>query len=221
MRVAGVDGVEIVGVVGDVRHAALTAAPVPEIYASFRQMAPGGGPMTLMLRSAGEAGALLAPMRALVTEMDPGLPVDSAMTMDQRRSSSVAEARFYTVLLGTFAGLALLIAIVGTYGVIAYTVAQRKREIGVRVALGARTADVMRLVLGQSVALVGAALVAGIAGALAVTQLLQRFLYEVRPTDVSSFASAAGLLGLAALAASYLPARRAARLDPVAAMRQE
>ena len=108
---------------------------------------------------------------------------------------------------------------VGTYGVIAYTVAQRRREIGVRVALGARTADVMRLVLGQSVALVGAALVAGIAGAAAVTRLLQRFLYEVRPTDASSFAAAALLLALAALTASYVPARRAARLDPVDAMR--
>ena len=221
MRVAGVDGVEIVGVVGDVRHAALTAAPVPEIYASFRQMAPGGGPMTLMLRSAGEAGALLAPMRALVTEMDPGLPVDSAMTMDQRRSKNQSPRPGSIPCSSAPSRVAPPIAIVGTYGAIAYTVAQRKREIGVRVALGARTADVMRLVLGQSVALVGAALVAGIAGALAVTQLLQRFLYEVRPTDVSSFASAAGLLGLAALAASYLPARRAARLDPVAAMRQE
>ena len=104
---------------------------------------------------------------------------------------------------------------------IAYNVAQRRREIGVRVALGARTADVMRLVLGQSAALVGAALAIGIAAAAAVTQVLQRFLYEVRPTDASSFASAALLLGLAALAASYVPARRAARLDPVDAMRQE
>jgi putative ABC transport system permease protein len=220
MRVAGVDGVQIVGVVGDVHHAALTAVPVPEIYASFRQI-PAGGSMTLVLRSAGDAAALLAPMRGLVTAMDPGLPVDSAMTMDQRRSNSVAEARFYTILLGTFAGLALLIAIVGTYGVIAYTVAQRRREIGVRVALGARTVDVLRLVLGQSVALVGAAVVAGLAGAAAVTRLLQRFLYDVRPTDASSFASAALVLGLAALAASYLPARRAARLDPVDAMRQD
>ena len=213
IRVAAVDGVEIVGVVGDVHHAALSAAPVPEIYRSFRQVPAGGGPMTLVLRSAGGAAALLAPMRALVTGMDPGLPVDSAMTMDQRRASSVAEARFYTVLLGTFAGLALVIAIVGTYGVIAYTVAERRREIGVRVALGARTMDVMRLVLGQSVALVGAALVAGRAGAAAVSQLLQRFLYDVRPTDASSFASAAALLGVAALAASYVPARRAARLS--------
>ena len=103
---------------------------------------------------------------------------------------------------------------------IAYNVAQRRREIGVRVALGARTADVMRLVLGQSAALVGAALAVGIAAAAAVTRVLQRFLYEVRPTDASSFASAALLLGLAALAASYVPARRAARLDPVDAMRR-
>jgi putative ABC transport system permease protein len=110
---------------------------------------------------------------------------------------------------------------VGTYGVIAYNVAQRRREIGVRVALGARTADVMRLVLGQSLVLVCAALVLGTGAAAAVTQVLQGFLYEVRPTDASSFASAALLLGLAALAASYVPARRAARLDPVAAMRQQ
>jgi putative ABC transport system permease protein len=221
IRVAGVDGVQIVGVVGDVHHAALTAAPVPEIYRSFRQSPRGGGSMTLVLRSSRDAVALLAPVRALVTEMDPALPVDSAMTMDQRRSNSVAEARFYTILLGGFAGLALVIAIVGTYGVIAYNVAQRRREIGVRVALGARTTDVMRLVLGQSVALVGAALVLGVAAALAVTQVLQRFLYEVQPTDASSFASAALVLGLAALAASYVPARRAARLDPVDAMRQQ
>jgi len=221
IRVAAVDGVEIVGLVGDVHHAALTAAPVPEIYRSFRQVPPGGGSMTLVLRSAGDAGALLAPMRALVTGIDPALPFDSAMTMDQRRSASLAEARFYTVLLGTFAGLALTIAIVGTYGVIAYTVAQRRREIGVRVALGARSGDVIRLILGQSAALVGAALAAGIAGAAVLTRVLQRFLYDVRPTDASSFASAAVLLGLAALAASYVPARRAARLDPVVAMRQE
>jgi hypothetical protein len=220
IHVARLDGVEIVGVVGDVRHAALTSAPVPEIYMSFRQSAPGGS-MTLVARSTVDAAALLAPMRALVTAIDPALPVDSAMTMEQRLSNSLTEARFYTLLLGTFAGLALVIAIVGTYGVIAYTVAQRRREIGVRVALGARTADVLRLVLGQSAALIGIALVVGIGGAAAVTRLLQRFLYEVRPTDASSFASAAALLGLAALAASYVPARRAARLDPVDAMRQE
>jgi len=221
VRVAAVDGVEIVGVVGDVHHAALTSAPVPEIYRSFRQVPAGGGPMTLVLRAAGDASTLLAPMRVLITEMDPGLPLDSAMTMEQRRSSSLAEARFYTVLLGTFAALALIIAMVGTYGVIAYTVAQRRREIGVRVALGARTADVLRLVLGQSAALVGTAMALGIGGAVVVTRLLQRFLYDVRPTDASSFASAALLLGLAALAASYVPARRAARLDPVEAMRQD
>jgi putative ABC transport system permease protein len=221
IRVAGVDGVQIVGVVGDVHHAALTAAPVPEIYRSFRQMARTSGPMTLVLRSSRDAGALLAPVRALVKEMDPTLPIDSAMTMDQRRASSVSEARFYTVLLGAFAALALIIALLGTYGVIAYNVAQRRREIGVRVALGARTADVMRLVLGQSLVLVCAALVLGTGAAVAVTQVLQRFLYEVRPTDVSSFASAALLLGLAALGASYVPARRAARLDPVDAMRQQ
>jgi putative ABC transport system permease protein len=220
VRVAGVDGVEIVGVVGDVRHAALTAAPAPEIYRSFRQ-SPRGGSMTLVLRSSRDAVALLAPIRAVIGEMDPSLPVDSAMTMDQRRSNAVAEARFYTVLLGGFAGLALIIAIVGTYGVIAYNVAQRRREIGVRIALGARTADVVRLVLGQTAVLIGAALAIGLAAAAPVTQVLQRFLYEVRPTDVSAFASAALLLGLAALAASYVPARRAARLDPVDAMRPQ
>ena len=225
LHVARLDHVRIVGVVGDIRHAALTSAAMPEIYMSLRQLPPPAGAMMLVVRSSGRssggAAPLLPAVRALVAGLDASLAVDNAMSMEQRLSASIAEPRFYTALLGAFAGLALSIAVVGIYGVMAYLVAQRRREIGVRVALGARTADVLRLVLGQSLVLVAAGTAAGVAGAVAVTRVLQRFLFQVTPLDAASFAAAVSILALAALGASYVPARRAARLDPVAALRHD
>jgi putative ABC transport system permease protein len=220
LRVARLDHVEIVGIVDDIHHAALTAPPLPEIYMSFRQIpAPPGG-SAIVLRSSADPSVVISALRGIVRDIDASLPLESAMTMEERLAGSVAEPRFYMALLAMFATLAMGISIVGVYGVTAYNVAQRRREIGVRIALGARRIDVIRLVLTHSAIATGAALVIGLAGAMAATRVLQRFLFEVRAADVSSFTSAAILLALAALAGSYIPARRAAAVDPVEALRR-
>jgi putative ABC transport system permease protein len=141
--------------------------------------------------------------------------------MDQVISRSTASRRFSLVLLGSFAALALVLAAIGIYGVLAYSVARRTHEIGVRVALGARHADVVRLVLGQGLRVTAIGIVFGVAGALGLTRFLQSLLYEVQPTDPPTFAVVLLLLGSVSFVASYLPARRAMHVDPIVALRYE
>jgi putative ABC transport system permease protein len=161
-----------------------------------------------------------APLRDIVRSVDPQINIVGIRTVDQAVSEAVAQPRFRTILLSSLAGLALLLAAVGLYGVIAYSVSQRTMEIGVRVALGARQPDVMRLVLAEGAQLIVVGVLAGFAGAYALSQTLRTLLYGVTPADPLSFAGAAMFITLAALTAIYLPARRAMRVDPVAALRE-
>ena len=176
--------------------------------------------MNVLARTATEPGALMETLRRKVRALSPDVPVKFT-TMEVSLAENTAAPRFRTLLLGVFAGLAVILAMAGVYGVMAYTVGQRGNEIGLRMALGADTGDVLRLVLRQGLALAAAGLAIGLAGAFAASRLLTSMLFEVKPNDPLTYAGVAALLGLVALAASYIPARRAARTDPLIALRQE
>jgi putative ABC transport system permease protein len=210
---------EIVGVVGDIRQRSLDQDTRPGIFLSMAQ-APTA-PLVLVARAHGDPKRLTVAMQAQVHALDHDMPISDIKTMDEYISESVAPARFNTVLLGGFAGLALVLAAVGIFGVISYSVAQRTQEIGIRRALGADTVSVLRLVLTQAMGLTAAGVIAGIAGAFAVTRLLQTLLFEVAPTDAATFIGVSIVLCAVAFLASYLPARRAAKVDPMIALRYE
>jgi ABC-type antimicrobial peptide transport system permease subunit len=163
----------------------------------------------------------LAPaVERIVRELDPALPVASVQTLEQNVAGAMAQPRFLTLLLGTFAGIALLLAAVGTYGVMAHSVAERNREIGIRMAMGAEPQSVRGLVLRQGAALAGVGLALGVLGALALTRFLEAQLYDVGATDVRTFVAVPVVLGVVALLACYIPARRATRVDPIEALRE-
>jgi ABC-type antimicrobial peptide transport system permease subunit len=218
-----------VGVVGDVRQydlsgrspAEITGAmymPYPQAVALDRRIPTA---MALFVRSSADASAIAARLRALLASVNPDVPVSDVRTMEAVVSSSVAEPRSMTWLFAAFAACALLLAAIGTYGVVSYTTAQRTYEIGVRVALGARRRDIFGLVLGQSLRLVLVGLGLGVFVALVLGRTLSGFLYGVAATDPITFAAVGGLLVLTALLAGYLPGRRAARTDPVTALRTD
>jgi len=209
----------IVGVARDVKSFGLGAESRQAMYFPFAQL-PGRS-MAVALRTPADPGALLPAVRKVVSELDPQLAVADAATMAARVRSSLAGERFVTTLLALFAALALVLSLVGLYGLVSYSVARRVREVGVRMALGAGSGDIRRRVVGGSLALVAAGLALGLAGALTLTRLLEGLLFGVSPTDPLTFAGTALLLTAAAIAASLPPARRAARVDPVAALRGE
>jgi predicted permease len=210
---------EIVGVVGDVRASNLGKKPEPEYYVPYSQIMFGG--YSIVLRADMAPEGLASAVRGVVRGMDPDVPVYDMKTMDQYLSTSVAQPRFSMLLLAIFAALALVLTAIGLYGVIAYSVAQRTHEIGIRIALGAGPGEVLRQVLGSGarIALLGVA--CGTAGALAATRLLRSLLFGVSASDPETFAAVALLLFAVAMLACYIPARRATRVDPVIALRQE
>jgi putative ABC transport system permease protein len=210
---------EIVGIVGDVKQRGLASEVSPTTYVGWGTFPISD--LAVLVRSSAEVATLSAAIRETVQSIDPAMPVYELRTMEDVVSESVAQPRFYTLLLTAFGALALLLAALGIYGVISYSVAQRTRELGIRIALGATHERVLRLVLGQGVALSVVGVAIGIAGALWLVHLLAALLYGVQATDTLTFASvAAVLIGIASLA-TYVPARRAARVDPVIAMRAD
>jgi len=163
----------------------------------------------------------LSAIRSAVAALDAELPLSQVSTVEELMSLSVAAPRFRTTLVSVFAGVGLLLAAIGIYGVVAYAVSERTKELGVRVALGATARDVVRLVLGETLTLTAAGIVIGVGGALLTTRLMASLLFGVAPTDVTTFAAIAAVLVATALVAGYVPARRATRVDPMIALRAE
>ncbi len=210
---------EVVGVVADVKHQSLQGPPQPEIFFAQAQM-----PMsttTMVVRASSDPRALVNAARGVVQGLDPNAPVYGVRTVEELLGRSVAAPRFNTLLLGLFAAVALILTVVGIYGVISCLVSQSTHEIGIRVALGAQASDVLKLILGQGMLLTLAGVVIGLAAAYGLTRLMSGLLYDVGATDPWTFAGVAVLLVSIAFIACYLPARRATKVDPLIALRSE
>jgi predicted permease len=210
---------EVVGVAADVSNLSLAAAPEAEVYLPFPQR-PWAS-MNLILRTAGDPRNWTGAARAAVAAVDRDQPVTAVNTMEEVLAASTAQQRFSVFLLGVFSVTALVLAAVGLYGAIAYSVAERTQEMGIRIALGADTGDILRMIVGQGLALALAGLVIGAVAALALTRLMSGLLFQVSAADPASFAAGALLFAVVAALASYLPARRATRVDPTEALRYE
>ena len=211
---------EIIGIVGDVRHESLDTESGPEYYVPYTQ-APEPSMSLVVRTSTDNPGSLAAGLRDMIKQMDKDQYVAAIQPMTKLVAESVARRRFNALLTGLFAAVALLLAAVGIFGVLNYTVAQRTQEIGLRVALGAQTRDVLRLVLGHGVRLIIFGLVLGLAASFALTRILAGMLFGVTPTDPVTFVGVSFLLGSVALLACYIPARRATKVDPLVALRYE
>jgi putative ABC transport system permease protein len=212
-------GAEVIGVVGDVRYNTIDSLPNPDAYVSYFQSPRFR--MMVFLKTTGNPAALAGPARQVIQEMVPDLPIYDIQTMESRVAVSSAHARFSAVLLGIFAAIALALAIVGIYGVMTFTVSQRTREIGIRMALGADRGKVVRMVIGEGVVLAGIGAVIGVGAALALTRVLGTFLYDIKPSDPLTYAGLVLVLGGTAFMAAWIPARRAAGVDPVEALKGE
>ncbi|HEX5706162.1 MAG TPA: ABC transporter permease [Pyrinomonadaceae bacterium] len=233
MRQGAVGGespwMEIVGVVGDVRHAALDTEPKPEMYFTFRQagiqrsnsILGNSRRITLAVRGTGDAQALARAARAEVTSIDKNQPVTGVRTLGDAVAHSITPQRFNTLLLGIFAALAVALAMIGVYGVMSFSVGGRTREIGIRMALGAQAADVLRMIVRQGMTLVALGVGLGLVASVALTRWMSSLLYGVSATDPLVFAATTALLILAALVACYVPARRATKISPMDALRYE
>ena len=211
---------EIIGIVGGSRHESLAVAPLPEFYIPAAQD-PERRMDVVIRTTASDPVGLQTSLRNIVHEFDKDLFVPTLEPLETRIGLTLSRPRFNMMLLGAFAGVALILAGIGIYGVIAYTVAQRTREIGIRMALGAQRIDMLTMILRQSFAVIGIGLVAGIFGALAVTRLMSSLLYGVSASDLSIYAIVTIVLSGAALVATYFPARRAMAVDPMVALRYE
>jgi putative ABC transport system permease protein len=209
----------LVGVVGDVRHQGLGARPRPELYVPFRQYPHGG--MTVVVRGSGDPAAVTRTVKAAVYGMDPAQPISDLTALPDLLRGSTAPQRFNLALLGGFAALALLLAVVGVYGIVAYTVSGRTREIGIRMALGAAGRDVGRAVMGPALAPSGAGIALGSAAGIVLGRTLRPDLYDVSPSDPLTYALVGFVLLGAAAIACAVPAVRASRIDPVVALRSE
>jgi putative ABC transport system permease protein len=212
----------VIGVVGDVKHSGVNQPTDPAVYTPFSQSDEVWRRfMTLAIRARDASPGLVEEVKKQIWSVDGQIPVGDVHAMDELIAGSLAQQRFNMLLLGLFAALALILAAVGIYGAMAYAVNQRTHEIGIRTALGAQRRDVLRLVMRDGAKIVLFGIASGIAGALALTRLMASLLFEVKPTDPATFVGVAFLLALVALAACYIPARRAMRVDPMAALRYE
>jgi predicted permease len=211
----------VVGVVDDIRYLTAADASLPEIYYSFRQFegrvpVPG---VTILVRSERDPATLVPALRSAIREADAGLVAENLMTLEDRMSTVLARPRLYAIVLGGFAAFTFVVAAVGLFGVLSYTVAQRSRELALRAALGARPRDLARLVLVQCLTVTGSGLAAGLAASALLTRSIGALLYGVAPHDAVTYLSVAAAIGVMAVAAAAAPARRAARLDPLTVLR--
>jgi len=210
---------EIVGIVGDVKHRSLSTEVRPAFYVPQAQVPFDS--MIVTVKTVGNAPSILGSVQNEVRQMDKDLPVFGIKSLDEYVADSVATPRFNTTLLTLFASVALILTVVGLYGVMSYSVAQRTNEIGIRMALGAQARDVLSLIVGQGLKMVLIGLAIGLAGAFALTRVMASLLFGVGTKDPLTFAGVAGVLALVALLACYLPARRATKVDPIVALRYE
>jgi predicted permease len=217
----GGEWLTVVGVVADIRQMGLDRDVQPMIYAPFQQERSGFLRFVSFVVRTPTPASVVEGIRAEIRHAAPDVPIETTRTMDEAVAASVAQPRFRMLLLAVFAMSATLIATCGIYGLMAYAVTQRRREIGVRMAVGAEPRDVLRLVLGRALRIVGLGVIVGLAGAVGVTRVLQRFLFGVTPTDPLAFTVVTLLLVAVGLIAAWLPARRATRIDPTAALRAE
>jgi putative ABC transport system permease protein len=209
----------VVGVVGDVKQAALDVETTFHTYQPFLQNEISS--MNVAVRASGDPASLVSALRSAVWALDPQIAVAKVRTMDEVIRESTSPRRFNLFLLGGFAALALILSAIGIYGVISYSVARRSHEIGIRMALGADHERLVRWIVGQGIVLLAAGIGIGLAGAAIVTRTLASFLYGIKPTDPATFAAVVAVLGAVALLASYIPARRAAKVDPMMSLRSE
>ena len=210
---------EIVGVVGNVKHLKLDAAEEAEFYAPHAQIPFDS--MTIVVKSNNDPRGLVGAVQQEVKAIDKDLPVFDIKTLDDYVAGAVAQPRFNTLLLAIFAGLALVLTAVGLYGVMSYAVAQRTHEIGIRMALGAQSSDVLKLVVSQGMILTSIGVAIGLSAAFALTRLMASLLYGVSATDPATFAIVAAMLSAVAFVACYIPARKATKVDPMIALRYE
>jgi predicted permease len=222
----GAPWLTIIGTAKDARQEEWAAAPEPEAYLAALQNkeyledpSTHTGYLTVVVRTQIDPAKMIGSVRAAVRSFDPSLPISQVTTMDDAVASANAQPRFELTLLGVFAGLAVVLAAVGIFGVMSYAVTRRTHEIGIRMSLGATTADVLRMVLGSALINAAAGALAGVAGALLFSRLMRSMLYGVRPSDPLTISGAAVIVIGIALLASYVPARAATRVDPNVALR--
>jgi predicted permease len=213
------DPAEVIGVVANQRERGLEADPTLTVY--MPSYGSGPGPVQFAVHTAGNSTALTPSLRSMLKEIDPNLPLYNVQTMDEIVSHSVAPRRFNMLLLTIFAGVALLLALVGVYGVLAHSVGQRTAEIGLRVALGATPRSVLALIVGQGMRPIMVGIAIGLAGAVGLSHFVSSLLFNVKPVDPLTYGAVALLVAVAALLSCFVPALRALRVDPVAALRQE
>jgi predicted permease len=216
---AGVQGVTIVGVAGDVKSDGFDAPSVPHIYVPMGQFAPVNA--VVFFRSKTDAQYLGEAVRQEVAKLDPNVPVHSVSTMDEIIARSVADRRFALELLGVFATAALLLAAVGIYGVMSYSFSQRTHEVGIRIALGAQRPDILRMALAEGMRTVVIGLASGLVGAAIMTRFFRSMLFNVAPADPATYLTVSAILACVALFACYIPAQRATQVNPLAALREE
>jgi len=210
----------IVGIVGNVRQAGPADESRPECFMPYLQHFYNGATLSIVIRTMTDPMLLAESVRLKAHELAPGVPVRFT-TLDALTAQNVAQPRFRAFLIGEFAAVALILAVIGVFGVMAYAVSQRTAEIGLRVALGATPGQILRLLFGRGIAVIGIGLVLGLISAALTTKLLVSLLFEVQPTDPATYVGVAALLAATSLVALYVPASRATRLDPLVALRTE